>query len=100
MRQIALEMGYHPSAAARSLKTRQTKALGVVVRNIDDPFFSEILQGIEDLAHRAGYSLFISSSQNNIETRAAGRPGDARAPGRWGHHLLDFVQHNPKPTAS
>jgi DNA-binding LacI/PurR family transcriptional regulator len=65
VRQIAHEMGYHPSAAARSLKTRQTKALGVVVRNIDDPFFSEILQGIEDVAQRAGYSIFISSSQND-----------------------------------
>jgi DNA-binding LacI/PurR family transcriptional regulator len=65
VRRIALEMGYHPSAAARSLKTRQTQALGVVVRNIDDPFFSEILQGIEDVAQQAGYSIFISSSQND-----------------------------------
>jgi DNA-binding LacI/PurR family transcriptional regulator len=67
VRRIAQEMGYHPSAAARSLKTRQTKALGVVVRNIDDPFFSEILQGIEDVAQRASYSLFISSSQNDTD---------------------------------
>jgi DNA-binding LacI/PurR family transcriptional regulator len=65
IRHLAREMGYHPSAAARSLKTRQTKALGVVVRNIDDPFFSEILQGIEDIALQEGYSLFISSSQND-----------------------------------
>lgn len=67
VRQIALDMGYHPSAAARSLKTHQTKALGVVVRNIDDPFFSEILQGIEDVAVQEGYSIFISSSQNDGE---------------------------------
>jgi LacI family transcriptional regulator, purine nucleotide synthesis repressor len=67
VRRIALEMGYHASAAARSLKTHQTEALGVVVRNIDDPFFSEILQGIEDVAQRAGYSLFISSSQNDTD---------------------------------
>jgi DNA-binding LacI/PurR family transcriptional regulator len=67
VRQAALEMGYHPSAAARSLKTHQTKALGVILRNIDDPFFSEILQGIEDVAQREGYSIFISSSQNDAE---------------------------------
>lgn len=67
VRQIAQEMGYLPSAAARSLKTHQTKALGVVVRNIDDPFFSEILQGIEDVAAQEGYSIFISSSQNDAE---------------------------------
>lgn len=71
VRQAALEMGYHPSAAARSLKTNQTKALGVVVRNIDDPFFSEILQGIEDVVQQEGYSLFISSSQNDREREQA-----------------------------
>jgi len=64
---IAQEMGYRPSAAARSLKTNQTRALGVIVRNIDDPFFSEILQGIEDIAQAEGYSLFISSSQNESD---------------------------------
>jgi DNA-binding LacI/PurR family transcriptional regulator len=67
IRRIAQEMGYHPSAAARSMKTNQTKALGVIVRNIDDPFFSEILQGIEDIAQPEGYSLFISSSQNEMD---------------------------------
>jgi DNA-binding LacI/PurR family transcriptional regulator len=67
IRLIAQEMGYHPSAAARSLKTNQTGALGVIVRNIDDPFFSEILQGIEDIAQSEGYSLFISSSQNKTD---------------------------------
>jgi DNA-binding LacI/PurR family transcriptional regulator len=67
IRLIAQEMGYYPSAAARSLKTNQTRALGVIVRNIDDPFFSEILQGIEDIAQGKGYSLFISSSQNEAD---------------------------------
>jgi DNA-binding LacI/PurR family transcriptional regulator len=65
IRLVAREMSYHPSAAARSLKTNQTQALGVVVSNIDDPFFSEILQGIEDVAQGEGYSLFISSSQSD-----------------------------------
>lgn len=67
VQQTAREMGYHASAAARSLKTNQTRAIGVVVRNIDDPFFGEILQGIEDIAQEGGYSLFISSSRNEAE---------------------------------
>ncbi len=62
---VALELGYLPSAAARSLKTHQTHALGVVLSNIDDPFFSEILQGIEDVAQANGYSLFIAASQRD-----------------------------------
>lgn len=63
IRKVAREMGYQPSAAARSLKTNQTKVIGVIVNSIDDPFFSEILFGIEDAAQQAGYSLFIASSQ-------------------------------------
>jgi DNA-binding LacI/PurR family transcriptional regulator len=62
----ALEMGYLPSAAARSLKTHRTHALGVVLSSIDDPFFSEILRGIEDVAQANEYSLFIAASQRNL----------------------------------
>jgi DNA-binding LacI/PurR family transcriptional regulator len=65
IRKAAREMGYQPSAAARSLKTNQTKVIGVIVNSIDDPFFSEILFGIEDAAQSAGYSLFIAASQHD-----------------------------------
>ena len=67
IKQAALEMGYRPSLAARSLKTRRSQALGVVVSNIDDPFFSEILEGIEDVAQDSGYSLFIAASHRDLE---------------------------------
>ena len=67
VRQASLELGYQPSAAARSLKTRSTKVLGAVVSNIDDPFFGEVLQGIEDTAQSNGYSLFIATSQHDQE---------------------------------
>jgi DNA-binding LacI/PurR family transcriptional regulator len=63
IRKVARELGYQPSAAARSLKTKQTKVIGVILNSIDDPFFSEILFGIEDAAQQAGYSLFIAASQ-------------------------------------
>ena len=67
IQQVALEMRYHPSAAARSLKTNQTQVLGVIVSNIADPFFAEIIQGIEDVAQRNGYSLFMAASQRDPE---------------------------------
>jgi DNA-binding LacI/PurR family transcriptional regulator len=66
IRQIAAEMGYQPSAAARSLKTNRSQVLGVIVSSIDDPFFSEILQGIDDVAQASGYSLFIAASQRDL----------------------------------
>jgi DNA-binding LacI/PurR family transcriptional regulator len=71
IRQIAGEMGYFPSAAARSLKTNRSRALGVIVSNIDDPFFSEILQGIEEGAQERSYSLLMAASQRDPEREQA-----------------------------
>ncbi len=67
IRQIANEMGYFPSATARSLRTNRSHALGVIVSNIDDPFFSEILQGIEEMAQENGYSMLMAASQRDPE---------------------------------
>lgn len=71
IRQIANEMGYSPSATARSLKTNRSHALGVIVSNIDDPFFSEILQGIEETAQERGYSMLMAASQRDPERERA-----------------------------
>ena len=71
IQQLASEMGYEPSAAARSLKTNRSQVLGVIVSSIDDPFFSEILQGIDDIALQKGYSLFIAASQRDRQREKA-----------------------------
>jgi DNA-binding LacI/PurR family transcriptional regulator len=65
IRQVSLEMGYQPSAAARSLKTNRSQVLGVILSSLDDPFFSEILQGIEDSAQESNFSLFIAASRHD-----------------------------------
>ena len=67
IRETALKLGYLPSAAARSLKTNRSQALGVIVSNIDDPYFSEILQGIEEVAQGDNYSMFMAASQRDPE---------------------------------
>jgi DNA-binding LacI/PurR family transcriptional regulator len=59
---LAQQMGYVPNAAARGLKTSRTRALGVVLRQIDDPFWSEVLDGVDRVLHPEGYSLFIAST--------------------------------------
>jgi DNA-binding LacI/PurR family transcriptional regulator len=67
IRRTALDLGYLPSAAARSLKTNRSQALGVILSSVEDPFFSEVLQGIEEVAQASGYSLFIAASQHDPE---------------------------------
>jgi DNA-binding LacI/PurR family transcriptional regulator len=62
IKDLAAQMGYVPSATARGLKTRRSCALGAIVSYIEDPFWSEVLHGIDDILHPAGYSLFVAAT--------------------------------------
>jgi DNA-binding LacI/PurR family transcriptional regulator len=64
IRQAAAEMGYLPSAIARSLVMRRTRTIGVVVTTITDLFFAEVIQGIEETAVQSGYSVILTSSNS------------------------------------
>ena len=68
---LAREMGYYPNEAARSLVMGRTKTIGVVVTTIGDPFVTQVVNGIEDAAHEAGYSVFLSSSRNQADREMA-----------------------------
>jgi LacI family transcriptional regulator len=65
VRESAAALGYRPSAAARSLKTNRSGVIGAIVSSMDDPFFSEILQGIEEGVQAESYSLFVAASQRD-----------------------------------
>ncbi|MFQ5854792.1 MAG: LacI family DNA-binding transcriptional regulator [Anaerolineae bacterium] len=67
IQRLAEDMGYMPSAVAQSLVTRQTRTIGLVVTFISDPFVDRIVDGIENLATTAGYSVFLSSSHADPE---------------------------------
>ena len=58
-------LGYTPNAAATNLRTLRTKKLLVTVPDISNPFFSLILQGIEDAAQREGYSVLLGDTQHD-----------------------------------
>ncbi len=62
---LARELGYVPSATARSLKTKRSHVLGVIVNRISDPFYSEVLDGIQDVLFAAGYGLFLVATDHN-----------------------------------
>ncbi|MBA2340771.1 MAG: LacI family DNA-binding transcriptional regulator [Pyrinomonadaceae bacterium] len=65
IRQIAASLGYRPSAIARSLATKKTKTIGVVVTTIADPFIADVVSGIEETANDHGYSVFLANSNAN-----------------------------------
>jgi LacI family transcriptional regulator/LacI family repressor for deo operon, udp, cdd, tsx, nupC, and nupG len=58
-------MGYTPNALAQSLQTHRSHTLGLVVTSIADPFFTDVVRGVEEMARPAGFSVFLSASYNN-----------------------------------
>ncbi len=64
---VMKELDYRPNAIARSLRTRQTHAIAVVVSDITNPFFSTLIRGLEDAANEEGYSLIVCNSDESIE---------------------------------
>lgn len=66
IKQLASELGYVPSAAARSLKTNRTRVVGILVNRISDPFCSQVLDGIQDVLSDAGYCIFLSAANTEV----------------------------------
>lgn len=65
--ELAHQMNYQPSQIARSLATRQTNTLGLVVPDVSNPFFAHIARGAEDAAYKNGYSVFLVNSSENLQ---------------------------------
>jgi LacI family repressor for deo operon, udp, cdd, tsx, nupC, and nupG len=63
---LAVErLGYEPNSTAQNLRTLKTAKLLVTVPDLSNPFFSLILQGIEDAAQREGYSVLVGDTQHD-----------------------------------
>ena len=61
------ETGFRPNELARALFKKSSKIIGVIVPNIDNPFFSEAARAIEDEAFKRGYKMIVCNSNNDPE---------------------------------
>ena len=62
----ANDLGYRPNQLARSLATKRSSTIGLVVPDISNPFFSEIAREIEDQAYSLGYNVFLCNSDEDL----------------------------------
>lgn len=68
---VASEMRYSPHHAARSLSSRRTHTIGVVLPDLHGEFFSELMRGIDQVARESGLHLLVSSYHGHPEEQAS-----------------------------
>lgn len=68
---VSAELRYSPHHAARSLSSRRTQTVGVVLPDLHGEFFSELMRGIDQVARTRGQHLLVSSYHGNPEEQGA-----------------------------
>jgi DNA-binding LacI/PurR family transcriptional regulator len=61
------ELGYHPSRTAQRLRARKSLVIGLIISDIQNPFFTSVVRGIEDVAHQQDYSIILCNSDEDPE---------------------------------
>jgi len=59
------QLNYFPNSHARSLVSGRSRILGIIVENITNPFFPELIQNFEEIAVANGYEILVSSSNSD-----------------------------------
>jgi LacI family transcriptional regulator, repressor for deo operon, udp, cdd, tsx, nupC, and nupG len=90
-------MGYTPNAQARNLRTARTNVIVALVPDISNPFFAEVIRGIEQVAHRSHYSVLLGDTQYN-RAREQGYADLLNT--RQADGLITLLPHIPKISAA
>jgi LacI family transcriptional regulator len=71
VRQAARELGYTPSGPARALRQQRARVWAAIIADIENPFFTAMVRGIEDVARSAGHRLVLCNSDEDVAREAA-----------------------------
>lgn len=61
------QLNYQPNSLGRNLATRQTKTFGLVIADITNPFYAEVVRGVEEMALLHGMSMFLYDTMEDSE---------------------------------
>jgi LacI family transcriptional regulator len=64
---IAKELNYRPNVLAKGLRSRKTKTIGIILNDLQSPFYSEIYKAIGDILNKRGYTMLLSDSSYDEE---------------------------------
>jgi LacI family transcriptional regulator len=64
------QLDYRQNALARSLRTRQSYAIGLIIPDVTNPYYPQLARGVQDAAAAAGYWVFLCNSDRQAETEA------------------------------
>ncbi|WP_408011295.1 LacI family DNA-binding transcriptional regulator [Pseudalkalibacillus sp. A8] len=64
---IIEELDYRPNTIARSMITKQTNTIGLIIPDIRNPFFPELVRGVEDIANQSKYSVFLCNTDGDVD---------------------------------
>ena len=64
---VMQRLNYRPNHIARSLSSRQTRSMGLVVKQFDNPYFTKIMRGVFEFFSGRGYTVLLGSSQLSPE---------------------------------
>lgn len=65
------ELGYVPNVAARSLRSRRTRSIALIVPDITNTFWTTVARGVEDAARGQGYTVLLGNSDENPDKQAS-----------------------------
>ncbi len=99
------ELGYRPSNIARSLKLQRTQTIGLIITDVENPYFAELVRAIEDVAHELGYVLVLCNGADDVDREAAYLEvlaerrvdGIIIATGAIGDRHAEWLAHAPVP---
>jgi LacI family transcriptional regulator len=70
VRDAARQLKFSPNRTARSLRRQESEVIALVLPDIENPYFTELARGVEDVAQRAGYSVVMCNTDAQIEKEA------------------------------
>lgn len=64
------ELGYKPNRVARSLRVRSSQIIGLIISDIQNPFFTSLVRAVEDIAYKNNYAIFLCNSDEDSNKEA------------------------------